>query len=129
MKHYKYNIFISYSTKYFIHSDATYKMLPKNVNLSLLTPLINTHLKKISVCICNFLGHTNLLRASMLPEGLTSRWLSCEAVSEVSWRSSGMGAVSIASGLGLLSSEVRGKIIGMDRGLALGNFSERRGRG
>lgn len=46
MKHYKYNIFISYSTKYFIYSDATYKMLPKNVNLSLLTPLINTPLKK-----------------------------------------------------------------------------------
>lgn len=73
-----------------------------------------------------FAGHTDLLRASVLPEGLTSRWLSCEAVSGVSWRANGMGAVSIASGLGILSSEVRGRTIGMDRGLAWGSPAERR---
>lgn len=67
-------------------------------------------------------GHTDLLTASMLPDGLTSRGPRGEAVSGVSWR-----AVSIGSGLGLLSSDVRGKIIGMERDLAWGKPAERPG--
>lgn len=62
--------------------------------------------------------------ASMLPEGLTSRWLSGEEVSGDSWR-----AVSIGSGLGCLSSEVSGKIIGMEKDLACGDPAERLGSG
>ena len=63
----------------------------------------------------------------MLPEGLTSRWLGCEAGSGVSPRARVMGDVSIASGLGLLSSELRGKTIGKERGITWGNRAERLG--
>lgn len=71
--------------------------------------------------------HTDLPKASVLPVGLTLWWLNCKAVSGVSWRVSGMEAGSIASGLGLLSPEVRGKTIGMDRGFVWGNPAEWRG--
>lgn len=65
---------------------------------------------------CSLTIHTDLLMASMLPEGLMSHSLSGEAASAVSW-----WAVSIGSGLGLLSSEVSGKIIGMVWDLARGS--------
>lgn len=73
--------------------------------------------------------HTDLLRASMLLAGLMSGGVGCDAASGVSGRASRTGAVSIASGLGLLSWEVRGKTIGIDRDLVWGNPAERRGWG
>ena len=74
--------------------------------------------------------HTDLLRASMLLAGLMlGRGVGCDAASGVSGRASRTGAVSIASGLGLLSWAVRGKTIGIDRGLVWGNPAERRGWG
>lgn len=69
---------------------------------------------------CSLTGLTDLLMASMSPE----EWLSGEAVSGVSWR-----AVSIGSGVWLLSTEVSGKIIGMERDLAWGDPGEQLGSG
>lgn len=64
---------------------------------------------------------SDLLTASASPEGLASRWPS---VSGACWR-----AVSIGSGPGLLSAEVSGKMIGMERDLALGDQAEWPGSG
>lgn len=63
----------------------------------------------------------------MLPAGLMLRRLTCEAVSGGSWQASGKGAVSIISGLLLLTSEVRGKTTGMDWGIAWVNPTAREG--
>lgn len=78
---------------------------------------------------CTETEHTDLLRASVLSEGETSRWFGWQAVTGMSLWDKGEGAIFIASGLGLLSSEVRGKTIGMERGLAWGNPVMRLGWG
>lgn len=104
----------------------------RNCSLNIICTWVSSaaHYTLILIHVFNFpelksksTGHTDLLRPSILPERLTSRWLTCEPVSEVG----GTGVVSIASGLGLLRSEVRGKTIGMENGLACGNPVERLG--
>lgn len=72
---------------------------------------------KIIPNIFSLMGITDLLRPSVLPERLKS---TCgEAVLEVS--GSGRRDVSVTSGLELVSSEVSGKTIGMEKNLVLGD--------
>lgn len=63
----------------------------------------------------------------MLPRALALWWSSRETLSGLTWIARGVGAVSLASGLGLLSSELGGKTIGMESDIVWGFPAERLG--